>query len=86
MRILVEVRKLVELLQDEPAWRIYIERLHDDAGLEVYDDELIRLAATDLALTLHTEIHEASRSGMMRQMIVAAWREETKKTTAATVA
>lgn len=83
---MIGIRKLIEMVRDEPAWRIYIERLHDDAGLDVWDEELIQLAATDLAETLVMEIHEATRSGMMRQMIVAAWREEKKKTTAATVA
>lgn len=83
---MINVQHLLEMVQDEPAWKSYVDRLHDDAGLDVYDDELIRLAVTDLALTLHTEIHEASRSGMMRAMIVAAWRKEKKEATAATVA
>jgi len=70
---MIDGRKLLELLEDDYAWRGLIERLHDDAGLDAYDYTLIVEAAEELAWALSEEIFELTRSDMRRHMLITEW-------------
>jgi len=83
---MIDTRAVLQLVQDDPAWKLLIDRLHDDAGLDVYDDELIFVTATEVMAAMVTEIHEMTKSGFMRESIVRVWREKKEKATGATVA
>jgi len=74
----MDLERLRELLRHQMVYRDYIERLHDEAGLEEHSYELEMVAVGEIAEELRRAIRELADRESDRRWVIETWRHETQ--------
>lgn len=76
---MAQIGTLRRMIWHMPGWQMYLSQLHDEAGLDVWDEDLINTAVADVHAELEQLVGDLHKSPSNRAMVLAAWREGKEK-------
>lgn len=74
-----QLAKLLNLVKGLPEYRQLIEKLHDEADLDVWDEDLTTVALSDLMGQIEMAIEERLYNDAARKEMITTWRQEQEK-------
>lgn len=76
---------LEQIARRSAGWRTLVDRIHQEAGLEEYDDDLIELVIGEVEYAAREEVWALRESSERRRELIETYRQ-TKSAAAATAA